>query len=87
MQPNDRVGLVIDDHGDVFMPLFVARLIDPDLPKTVEPHLQVRLNVCPRPTHAAPYRRPVDSHKVTGCLLVDLAAKPGHRLVKIFGEF
>lgn len=34
--PDDRIGIVIDNHGDVLMPLAVARLVNPYADKAVE---------------------------------------------------
>ena len=71
VRPDDRVGVVVDDHRDVCVAFPVACLVDSDVDESVQPFLRVRLQIVPDELHETAYGLPVDLQPLRDLCLVE----------------
>ena len=81
--PNNGICVVIHDHGDVFVPLLVAGLINANPDKAVQAAASVWLDLLERTGYAAPYGRPVDAHVFGNGTLGKVYRQPAHCEVEV----
>ena len=84
--PDNGIGVVIDDNGDVAVSLTVAGFINADGSQIFETRRAVRFQKDFGPFNAATYCFPVDAHELTYDAAGQTAGQPGHRQIKVFGE-
>ena len=84
--PYDSVCIVVHDDGDVLVPLAVARLVDADVDKAVEPFACVWFKMLVSAMDAAPDRVPFDAHVRSNSALAQLERHPRHDHVERLRE-
>ena len=86
MHPDNPVGVMVNDDGDVIVPFGIARLIHADMPEAVEPLAGVRLQNILCTVHAAAHGFPVDAHDLGYCSLGGFAGQPRRLHIKVLRE-
>ena len=86
MCPDNGVGLVGYDHGDVLVPFAVAGLIDADNTKPVQTVMQIRLDVLMYtgydPANGVPGNTYIGSYST----LIELGCQPCGTVLELFGK-
>ena len=57
-----RVGIMIDNNGDVLMAFLIAGLIDADVDQPVKADVDIQFDIVMSPGDAAPNGLPIDTH-------------------------
>lgn len=84
--PYNRVGIMIHNDRDVLVPLTVARLVDPDVDKVIQPFARIRLNVFAGSGDAPANVLPVDPEVLGDNTAAEVFCHPGGSQVKALGE-
>jgi len=79
--PYQPPGVVVDDDGQVAVPLLVADLVDPDPDQATE-RIVGRPSVGHHPGDDRSHCAPGDAHQLTDCRLGRVGDQPGHLVVE-----
>ena len=82
--PDNGIGVVVNDDGDVLMPLVVAGFIDTDADKAIQPSGTFRFKVMQTSGDTTSDCLPVDAHEVCHGASGQVFREPGDGQVKLF---
>ena len=85
-RPDNGVGIVVQNDGDVLVPLLVAGLVNAYAYKTVQPTASVRFDFVECTGYAVAYGLPINAHVFRNRALGKISGKPSHHKVEILGK-
>ena len=84
--PDDLIGVMVDDDSDVLMPLAVACLVNANIDKTVESARALRFQVMQASRDTVAYGLPVDAHVAGYSAPGEIVGQPCYSQVEVSGE-